>query len=313
VERRVVRAALCALACAGCFDYDGLSSAYLADAPFSCSDGGSIGWMTNRQGGANLNGVAGAAGTYVAVGDTGTALYTQNAGVSWTPVDVGTTENLTDVWSDGTTFVAAGSGGTLLRSEGGRQWTADHSTAVNYSSLGGDRSDNLFAVGQDTVVSNRGGAWSPIRVFSTESLHAVWAQGDHVIVATDGFVHVSMDGGANWAPSIDVGIQGGVRELAGDGVWRVAVGDGGMAAWSSNGGLNWTPVQTPVNNALYGLWSDGGTLWAVGDGGVIVYSTDLGVTWTFYPLAVTNFFAVGGDCVAAFIVGQSGTILQRKQ
>ncbi len=67
---------------------------------------------------------------YVAVGDAGTVLVSDDAGVTWTPVAPFTTQDLTAVTFGGQ-FVAVGKGGGIFTSLDGLTWTARQSGTTN--------------------------------------------------------------------------------------------------------------------------------------------------------------------------------------
>ncbi len=69
------------------------------------------------------------ANTVTAVGEVGTILRTDDAGVTWTLQSSGTTQNLKGVaFTDTNTGTAVGGGGTILRTlNGGRTWITEPS------------------------------------------------------------------------------------------------------------------------------------------------------------------------------------------
>lgn len=97
----------------------------------------------------------------------------------------------------------------------------------------------------------------------------------------------------------------------------VAVGNGGNAIWSNDGGDSWQAVATVVNQSLESLSVSGSIVISVGGGTSIVRSTTKGVTWEANPYAAgkelkkaTAAF-IGGTTVLA--VGKSGHIVRNTQ
>ncbi len=114
-------------------EYDFTAPAGWRGAIFTSTDG--TNWTRRYFGGTGLNAVAAGGGAYVAVGNSGTALYSADS-VTWTPVTSGTTMNIKDVAWGGGRFVA-GAGNiyfpgpyvrAVLSSSNGQTWI-DHDTA----------------------------------------------------------------------------------------------------------------------------------------------------------------------------------------
>jgi photosystem II stability/assembly factor-like uncharacterized protein len=90
----------------------------------------------------------------------------------------------------------------------------------------------------------------------------------------------------------------------------VAVGGGGTILRSSDGGLGWASVSSPVVDDLRGVSFRGRTGLAVGISGRVLRTTDGGSSWSTQSRPTTkNLYAVSmGDSVAV-ITGEEGTIL----
>ncbi|MBE0477205.1 MAG: hypothetical protein IBX62_08930, partial [Coriobacteriia bacterium] len=98
--------------------------------------------------------------------------------------------------------------------------------------------------------------------------------------------------------------------------WGIAVGAGGRAYYTTDGGTTWTQGNTGVTSALRAVATAGppsSEAWAVGDVGVILRTSDGGQNWTQLmnptgAVALRGVAAAGGTTAVA--VGASGTILR---
>ncbi|MFT6265107.1 MAG: photosystem II stability/assembly factor-like uncharacterized protein [Oleiphilaceae bacterium] len=60
----------------------------------------------------------------------------------------------------------------------------------------------------------------------------------------------------------------------------IAVGEGGLIAYSDDAGKEWTQAEVPVSNTLTSLYfTDKNQGWVVGHGGVILHTKNAGITW----------------------------------
>ena len=155
-------------------------------------------------------------------------------------------------------YLAAGSGGVILQSLDGTNWTSTNNSAY------------------------------------TNDLYAIANNGASTIVATGatGTILTSQDGGATWATQTIAGtpaLNGVTYGYTSSGVYRfVAVGAGGTLLWSADGtGTAWTAASLPApitttsifTGVTYGIVNSVGTFAAVTADGYVTTSTD-GITWT---------------------------------
>ncbi|MEN8176994.1 MAG: hypothetical protein ABFS39_00050 [Pseudomonadota bacterium] len=96
-----------------------------------------------------LEGVAEGNGTLVAVGTKATIITSQDAGVTWTLIDlsaqsISNTNDLNDVTWDGTSFGVVGSNSTLLSSTDGLDWIENNPSISDYSLEGAVQWDPLL-------------------------------------------------------------------------------------------------------------------------------------------------------------------------
>jgi photosystem II stability/assembly factor-like uncharacterized protein len=92
-------------------------------------------------------------------------------------------------------------------------------------------------------------------------------------------------------------------------IW-VAVGDAGTILRSSDGGINWSVISSPVTDALQGVALRGNLGLAVGISGRIVRSTDSGLNWIEIQRPTTrNLYSVSISSSMIVATGHEGTIL----
>jgi len=90
----------------------------------------------------------------------------------------------------------------------------------------------------------------------------------------------------------------------------IAVGDGGTIIRSSDGGMNWVIISSPVADALRGVCMHGSFGLAVGISGRMVKTTNSGLSWTEIPRQTTrNLYSVSISDLMSVAVGNEGTIL----
>ena len=180
----------------------------------------------------------------VAVGDSGTVLYSSNGGVAWTTATSPTANNLYGVaFSAGVTkWVAVGAGGTMISSTDGINWTTVTSPTTS----------DLFSI---AVLASTNAA----TLGTTYTFVAVGAGGT-ILTSNDGVTWVSQ----TVSPAANLHAVTGWSRF-------VAVGDGG-AAFTSADGTTWTSVASGTTSTLYGVLGAYGQYNAVGQGGASVYS-----------------------------------------
>jgi photosystem II stability/assembly factor-like uncharacterized protein len=89
----------------------------------------------------------------------------------------------------------------------------------------------------------------------------------------------------------------------------VAVGNGGVIVRSTDGGVVWNPISSPVGDALRGVSFHGTTGIAVGLAGRVLRTTDGGLNWTQETRPTTRaLYAVSMGPSVAVITGEEGGI-----
>lgn len=231
-----------------------------------------------------MNGVAGDGSTVVAVGEGGRILRSTDGGSSWSPVSSGVSSDLEGVIWDGARFLAVGEGGTILRSTDGAAW-GSAGISVDTTAFGGGP-------------------------FSARLTDLVYDGSAYVAVGEDFSILRSTDG-SGWTR-----ITGGSARLeavAASGTGFVAVGEFG-GVWSSPDGGSWSGRFSGTVRDLEGVTYGDGLYVAVGDEGVVMTSPT-GETWESRVSSVTSdlrdvlfhegmYFAVGERF--AFVVSDDG-------
>lgn len=154
-------------------------------------------------------------GVFVAVGDSGTILYSYDQGDNWTQVVSNLTENLYRIIYAGGQLVAVGENGLILTSsDGGQTWsnrTSGTSNTLHGIAYGYDQSGNgvYVAVGEGGVVvtSSDGATWSAGSLGTTYDAYDVVYGYDQdnvgIFVAVVNYVnnqaYTSEDGGQTWS------------------------------------------------------------------------------------------------------------------
>lgn len=182
-------------------------------------------------------------GLFVAVGDSGTILTTNDPSIWSTERNSGTTNNLNSICY-GPRYVVVGDLGTILTSEDAVTWTQQNST-------------------------------------TTINLRSVDCVGDRFVAVGDlGVILYSLDG-ITWVKSQNITDAINFKAIDSDptGSRILVVGDGGVILESTDGALTWDPVVNTVSTTdLNGIYYDNITtnsFYIVGAGGtILVYSND---------------------------------------
>jgi photosystem II stability/assembly factor-like uncharacterized protein len=233
------------------------------------------------------------------------------------PADAGTTGALRDVWGNGSSVVAVGSGGTIrASSDGGATWsTVDSGVTSNLLDVWGDGS-TLWAVGSGGVILrslDAGATWQPMASNSTCTLQGVWSRGLTVVAAGFGCILRSADGGTTWS-SVRSSSESLTRVWGNDSAMLVIGTDftNSTILRSTDGGVTWTPISAGGSESfLQAVWSAGSTFVVAGSGGTILRSTDNGQSWAPVASPTTNGLFDGWGVGSTLIgVGSLGTVIR---
>lgn len=172
------------------------------------------------------------------VGGSGTVLVTTDAGDTWSERYAGTDDDLRAVAVAAAAVVwAAGDSGTLLRSaDSGDTWAALDSPDVDWTSVATDVPGRVAILG---------GADGSIWRATPDEVVNVVGRSDRAVLSVA------------WTP---------------DGRDAIAVGEGGLALRSADGGIAWSPTELGTERTLRAVRISalGDVLLAVGDGGIVV-------------------------------------------
>jgi len=267
----------------------------------------------------------------VAVGHTGTIVYTSDGGDTWTAA---TTTNVAGTHMEGVSMsdanngVAVGHLGQIVyTSDGGDTWTAATTTNVGTNNMYGvsmGDANNGVAVGdsgQIVYTSDGGDTWTAA---TTTNVGTNYMRGvsmsdasNGVAVGRSGQIVYTSDGGDTWtaATTTNVGATHLYGVSMGDANNGVAVGDSGQIVYTSDGGDTWTAATTTnvAGTHMRGVsMSDASNGVAVG-GTQIVYTSDGGDTWTAATttnVGTTNMRGVSmSDASNGVAVGSNGKIV----
>ncbi len=205
-------------------------------------------------------------------------------GETWARVPAPTGAALLAVAGNDRLVLVAGEGGVVLASRDGARFTAEASgTRAALRALWVFPDGRALAAGEDGVLAARGadGKWSARTLARGDVLARFALDGDGalLLLATDGKLFRSADGGAHFAPlpSLPLDLRGHCDELAAAGrhryarCWRVAAGHSPLAMepamapflLHSADGAGWS--EEPLPDGAGGLWSrPGGPVYAYG-------------------------------------------------
>ena len=263
----------------------------------------------------DIRGLAFGGGTYIAV--TLDGIYTTtNLSAPWVrnPL-VLVSGTLRAVTFTGSSFIASGSFGTLLRStDNGVTWTAGGSDSVNFSDVwvslasNGTRHVAVKNSFGSIATSTDGLTWRIVTNFPVDlqNFNGVsYVNGQFIAVGNGGMIFTSADGLAWTQRSSNPLGLGDFNAVAAGNSGFVAVGVNGQIA-SSPDGQTWTKRDSGSAGALSGIVFGGGKYVAVSSTFGMVHSSTNGADWT--NVLVANFNAVAYDGSQYVAVGNGGAV-----
>lgn len=221
-------------------------------------------------------------GGFVAVGERGVVMHSDDGGKSWQGVQTPTSRTLVSVVViDKERAVAVGHGASIVRTtDGGRSWKA-----VEADEAGSDSILGITQLGDGRLVAY--GAYGMYLESADQGL--TWTR--RKVVGDDFEWHISH-----------------VTEV---GPRLFLVGEAGTIAVSQDRGETWTKLDSQYKGSFFGLLGlKDGALLAYGMRGNVFRSDDHGASWTQVPLASKS--ALNGGTVAedgrVVLVGNNGLI-----
>ncbi len=228
-------------------------------------------------------------------GDDGFLAVTNDGGERWTKQEIGTNENINEIYfrNDENGYLVAGRK-LFITSDSGNSW-------------------------RETVIFNAGEfregvpEFLSIRFSDKNRGHAIGSVLNKKDEVIDSLVMRTEDGGQTWQ-RIKVPSK---RELfhldfsgKSDG-W--IVGDRGMILVTHDGGLSWKEQRSGTTRALYSVDFQNDEIgYTVGGGGTILRTENGGETWVISPTSIkSNLLRVDfTDSKNGWIIGRDGTVLR---
>ena len=231
------------------------------------------------------------------VGQRQRILKTFNGGVSWDSVYGNNSGSVTLYCIDGfgSTTLACGTGGTMLRStDEGTTWTPGTISGFSGTlyTVRFESAMVVYAGGDDGWMfkSVDGGlTWSPLTTYYTTDLLDGASFADNntgYFVGNNGIVIKTTNAGASFVTQTT---PGGTLELnnvsAPSTTTAYIAGDAGRIFKTTNGGTNWTELTTGSTQDLLGIdFVNDNTGYAAGQSGAVLKTTNGGVNWTNMPV-----------------------------
>ena len=262
-------------------------------------------WKLNRtKGGGDLVAVffTSAENGWIA-GDNGYLAHTETAGKNWTQQDIGTTENINEIYfrNDDNGYLVAGKK-LFITKDGGRSWNETRifrlsdfrSATPEFLSIRFADKKRGIVIGsllnkQEKVIDSLvmrtedgGETWRRVVVPTKLELYHLDFVGSSRcwIVGDGGLILASTDGGATFQKQI----SGTDKDLYNvdfrDENEGYAVGFKGTILRTEDGGNNWSSVKTIFPETMMRVdFADDKNGWIVGYGGAVLRSNDKGKTW----------------------------------
>ncbi|WP_221414169.1 immunoglobulin-like domain-containing protein [Paenibacillus sp. 598K] len=259
-----------------------------------------------------LNGLTYGSGKYVAVGNSGTVVTSED-GVTWTRRTVsGVTQNLQSVIHENGKYVAVGQNSTIITSDDGLTWTkrtvsgSQNLQSVTYGN------GKFVAVGANgrVITSPDGTSWTVQTSNVTYNLNGVtYGNGQYVAVGYVGTVITSANA-ITWTAQT-INSYSDIYSIAYENGKYIAGGSYG-ALISSPDGVSWASHISNASYHLNGIAYGNDMYVVVGNSGKVVTSAD-GVNWTLQSSSsstTNNLLKVIYVNDTFMAVGANGTILQ---
>lgn len=238
-----------------------------------------------------------------ACGFSGTVLKSTNTGQTWSPLTSPDAGNINKIFfpptGSATTGWAASVSGLYKSTNSGVNWVQQVSSTVFADLLFPDLNTGIALTSNNSLrrTTNGGTNFTPINFTADASIHGIAISSgnsatyfilglDNVIDTS--YIFKSTNAGVNWTQAahfpLDYFAMTFVNASTG-----IICGDGGIMKRTTNGGTNWTTINSGTTNDLQGIKFITSTkLYAVGSGGTILKSTDAGLTWAVQVSGTTS-------------------------
>ena len=268
-------------------------------------------------------------------GDAGYLAHTENGGKSWTQQNIGTTENINEIYfrNNDNGYLVAGRK-MFITKNGGRNWNetrifnlndfrnlspeflsirfADKKRGIVIGSLLNKNNDVVDSLVLRT--EDGGETWRRVIVpTKTELYHLDFVGSSRCwLVGDGGLILTSNDGGATFQKQI----SGTDKDLYNvdfrDENEGYAVGSKGTILRTENGGNTWSSVKTSFPETMMRVdFADDKNGWIVGYNGSILRSSDKGKTWTKQVSATKDhFYGLYTVKKYGWAVGANGVIIE---
>lgn len=193
---------------------------------------------------------------------------------------------LRGIIQNGNFFIAIGDNGTILTTNDPGNWTTQQNsgTTNNLNAICYNSSTNQYIVVGDLgtiLTSTDSVTWTQQNSSTTINLRSVVCVGTSYVTVGDlGTILYSSDG-INWSESQSTNLTVNLKSVTIDSTESVvvAVGDVGTVLTSTDSGLNWnTVINTISTTDLFGIYYDGivtDSFYIVGSGGtILIYNND---------------------------------------
>ncbi|MEM1041769.1 MAG: T9SS type A sorting domain-containing protein [Bacteroidota bacterium] len=216
-------------------------------------------------------------------GAAGAVRVSDNVG-NWFVRDIPSGETFYLFTRSSTQALAAGSGGSIWKSENlGEDWTLNYTGSVPLrAGVGGTFGDGWVVGDAGTILkgSDGGAVWTPVASGTTRDLHAVrFGSGVSVIAVGEAGTILTSTDGAVWTPRLS-GTAHTLRDVSRskqNADFLLAVGDDGVALKSTDGGVLWCRLTTGVPTDLHAAEMASNAEYVVaGDDGLLLRTTTSG-------------------------------------
>lgn len=264
---------------------------------------------------------------YITTG-TGKVYITNNAGISWTLRTTPVTTPLYDITVSGSTIIAVGFDGVILRSTtAATSWTMTHIRGSNpsikciiaYSStifIGGNQDGTIIRT------TNSGDTYDeiPPPKEGRHSIESIGATGVSTLLAAgqNGFTLRTTDSGADWTALNGVNVPDDEIESMDFASTQVGyvICDGNVYR-TINGGISWMWYNVPFGDnfrSVYFLNSLTGYVTCTGEddanrgaGGYVLKTTTAGISWVPVQLAHLQLTKIHfADSINGWLLGEAG-------